>query len=80
MSIEQVRTPEEILREAVATVYGQPLAGAHQPTRIEKQLAVETAAGELAQALLRRRVRELEGARGAPKKTESVYLGLASSR
>lgn len=51
MNIEYVRTPDEILIEAAA-------AG----TPIERRLAIEVAAGDLAQALLRRRVRELERA------------------
>lgn len=72
MSIERVRTPEEILREAAAFVddnynHWKALADTQRierdmTTHVERRLAVEVAAGELAQALLRRRLRELERA------------------
>lgn len=70
MNIEHVRTPEEILRDAAAVVDGYDRNAAaisttqrierNMATHIERRLAIEVAAGDLAQALLRRRLRELE--------------------
>ena len=72
MSIEHVRTPEEILREAAAFAgdnydHWKALADTQRierdmVTHVERRLAIEVAAGDLAQALLRRRLRELERA------------------
>jgi len=71
---EHIRTADEALRDAALTIYGggqaHDRAGAHfnvhawnaaaTANDIEKALATEVAAGELAHAMLRRRIRELE--------------------
>lgn len=85
MSIERVRTLEEILREleeilreAAAFVddnadhyHCKALADTQRiernmVTQVERRLAIEVAAGELAQALLRRRLIEMQRAAKNP--------------
>lgn len=61
MNIERVRTPEEILADAVVNEGARWRRGESDGTTmsVAHALAIEVAAGELAQALLRRRLSEL---------------------
>lgn len=90
MNIEHVRTPQEILRDAAAivdtgdlnshaTVTAAQRVERNLTTHLEKRLAIEVAAGELAAALLRRRMRELERATSSGTSRRSVLSDCPAS-